>query len=292
MDIATQQQNSTDANQGKADSVGIGHDQKGSQSGARPQCRRKQKTGRTPVRVSRRELPCDEIRRLHRQGLAGTAIAKQLALKASSVNRVLRRMGLGQVRHNREVLPSGRIRCSICRRVKKASEFCSQGTRCRSCIYAEKARQSNRNLPSKIHIRCVWMRCRAKRCDIGFEITGTQLAEMYILQCGRCAYCGKRMVMKLGAGRSPRSASVERIIPQKQGGTYTIKNVVWVHFRCNCRRQALTGAQLKARFPEASKAIERLADARQLDLPFPKDSEINVTSEPQTQPAGVSEIGL
>jgi hypothetical protein len=146
-------------------------------------------------------------------------------------------------------------------------------------------------LARRINIRKVWIRNRAKRLHIGFELTGQQLAELYLIQCGRCAYCGKRMIMKLGAGRSPRSASVERIIPQKRGGTYTIKNIVWVHFRCNCRRQALTGEQLKVRFPEASKAIEQVAKARQLDLPFPKDSEINVTSDPQTQPAGALEIG-
>jgi hypothetical protein len=91
--------------------------------------------------------------------------------------------------------------------------------------------------------------------------------------------------MKLGTGRSERSASIERIIPDKLDGAYTIKNVVWVHFECNCRRQALTGKRLKVRFPEASKAIEQVAQERQLELPFPTDSEINVTNDPEPQPA-------
>jgi hypothetical protein len=41
----------------------------------------------------------------------------------------------------------------------------------------------------------------------------------------------------------------------------------------------------KVRFPEASKAIERVAQERQLVLPFPTDSEINVTNDPEPQPA-------
>ena len=41
----------------------------------------------------------------------------------------------------------------------------------------------------------------------------------------------------------------------------------------------------KVRFPEASKAIERVAQECQLVLPFPTDSEINVTNDPEPQPA-------
>jgi hypothetical protein len=89
------------------------------------------------------------------------------------------------------------------------------------------------------------------------------------------------MVLKLGIHRSKRSASIERIIPQTLGGTYTIKNVVWVHCGCNSRRWALAGERLKQRFPEASKAIEEVAIARQLELPFPLDSEITVTNDPE-----------
>ena len=41
----------------------------------------------------------------------------------------------------------------------------------------------------------------------------------------------------------------------------------------------------KVRFPEASKAVEQVAQERQLELPFPTDSEINVTNDPEPQPA-------
>jgi hypothetical protein len=60
--------------------------------------------------------------------------------------------------------------------------------------------------------------------------------------------------LKLGVGRSEHSASIERIIPHKQGGTYTLKNVVWVHFRCNCRRNALTGKEAEAKVPTSQQS--------------------------------------
>ena len=100
------------------------------------------------------------------------------------------------------------------------------------------------------------------------------------------------MVLKLGIHRSGSSASIERLIPQTLGGTYTLKNVVWVHFVCNARRCALTGERLKARFPEVSKAIEHVAQERQLELPFPTDSYIDVTKNPGPQPAGENQRGI
>jgi hypothetical protein len=241
------------------------------------------------VNPPRRKLPYEEIQRLHGQGLTGVAIAKQMGLKSNGVNKALSKMGLGTGRHNhkRDVLPDGKIRCSICQESKKASAFAGTASYCRSCAYSKMATQSNQDLAHSIHTRKGWIHNRANRLHIGFDLTGQQLADLYVVQCGRCAYCGKPMVLKLGAGRSERSASIERIIPQKQGGTYTLKNVVWVHFGCNCRRQALAGERLKRRFPEASKAIEQVAQERQLELPFPTDSEINVTNDPEPQPAAV-----
>ena len=147
------------------------------------------------------------------------------------------------------------------------------------------AMRSNQDLDHGIHIRNVWFRNRAKRLNIYYDLTDEQLTELYVVQDGRCAYCDKPMVMKLGAGRSERSASIERIIPETLGGTYTHENVVWVHFGCNAHRQALTGERLKVCFPEASITIEQVAQARQLKLPFPTDSEINVTNDPEPQPA-------
>jgi hypothetical protein len=97
-------------------------------------------------------------------------------------------------------------------------------------------------------------------------------------------YIMLRLVMKLGIRRSGCSASIERIIPDMLGGTYTIQNVLWVHIRCNSRRWALAGERLKEKFPEASRAIERVALERQLELPFPLDSEITVTNDPEPQP--------
>jgi hypothetical protein len=184
--------------------------------------------------------------------------------------------------HKREVLEDGKIRCSVCRKAKPAAQFHRAGSRCRPCEYGQMARRSNQDLNRAIHIRNAWIRNRAKRLHIGFEVTDKQLATLYAAQGGRCAYCEKPMVMKLGCGRSQHSASLERIIP---GSAYTLNVCLWVHFICNCRRQALTGKRLKARFPEASKAIERVAQARQLELPFPTDSHIEVINDPQPQPA-------
>lgn len=290
MGTATLRKCVRDTRHSKPDWTGIRDDQNATASGARPQrvrCHPKHTGAVKPQRRPRRKLPYEEIRRLHEQGLTGVAIAKQLGLKRRGVNNALRKMGLGTGRHKhkRDVLPDGKVRCSICHESKEASEFRDGYSYCRSCGYAQMARQSNNDLDKAIHIRKVWIRNRANRLHIGFDLTGQQLAELYVIQCGRCAYCGKPMVMKLGAGRSERSASIERIIPHKQGGTYTLKNVVWVHFGCNCRRQALAGERLKQRFPEASKAIEQVALERQLELPFPTDSEINVTNDPEPQPA-------
>lgn len=283
------QQNITDTAYSNTDLPGMSNDQHATTSGARPKrvgCHSKHATACKPTRGPKRKLPYEEIQSLHEQGLTGLAITKQLGLKSTSVYSALSKMGLGTGRHNhkRKVLSNGKIWCFMCGRRKKATDFRDRYSYCKSCSYAQTARRSNNDLTKASHFRNLKIRSRAKHFHIGFDLTGQQLAELYLIQCGQCAYCKKPMVMKLGVGRSERSASIERIIPHKQGGTYTLKNVVWVHFRCNCRRQALTGKRLKQKFPEASKAIEQVAQERQLKLPFPTDSEINVTNDPDPQP--------
>ena len=241
-----------------------------------------------PTKKGRRKLPYEEIRRLHEQGLTGTAIAKQLGLNSHSVSNTLRRKGLGtgRQRHEREILPDGKILCSVCNRRKEANEFPRSGSRCKTCEYGHMAMQSNQSLDNAIHIRNLWFHNRAKRLGIHYDLTDEQLTELYVLQDGRCAYCRDPMIMKLGIRRSGCSASIERILPDMLGGNYTIKNVLWVHVRCNSRRWALAGERLKERFPEASRAIERVALERQLELPFPLDSKITITNDSEPQPSG------
>ena len=62
------------------------------------------------------------------------------------------------------------------------------------------AMQSNQSLDHAIHIRNLWFHNRAKRLGIYYDLTDEQLTELYVLQDGRCAYCGEPMVMKLGIG--------------------------------------------------------------------------------------------
>jgi hypothetical protein len=287
MNAITLRESPADTNDRQVDATQIRGDQKAITCGARPKCHTKRSSASASPKASRRKLPYEEIRRLHGAGLTGVAIAKQLGLKRSSVSRALIQMGLGsgRPREKRDVLPGGKIRCTMCCKVKPADEFNRRGSRCISCLYALTAQRSNRDLNQAVRIRNLWIRSRAKRLHIEFDLTAKQLADLYFIQCGQCEYCSKPMVMKLGTGRSDRSASVERIIPHKQGGSYTIKNVVWVHFKCNCRRKDMVGKRLKTRFPEASKAIERVARERQLELPFPADSCIDVTNDVQPQPA-------
>ena len=253
------QEHMTETDYSKTDLTGISNDQHATTSGARPKrvgCHSKPAEACKPTRGRRRTLPYEEIRRLHGEGLTGLAIAKQLGLTSTGVHKALSKMGLGTGRHNqkRVVLPNGKICCSICHREKKASEFRNHYSYCKFCSYSEMARQSNNDPTKAIHIRSVWIRGRAKRLRIGFDLTGQQLAHLYVIQCGQCAYCKKPMVLKLGVGRSEHSASIERIIPHKQGGTYTLKNVVWVHFRCNCRRNALTGKEAEAKVPTSQQS--------------------------------------
>jgi hypothetical protein len=263
------------------------HDSKNAATpGTGPGCQQKHSATCKP-KGSKTKLPYQEIQRLHEQGLTGVEIAKQLGLSDNSVYRVLRKLGLGAAchKHKREVLADGKVLCYICEERKDVSEFNHGYAYCRPCGYAKMAMRSNENLNKAIHFRNVHFRSRAKRLNIYYELTDEQLVEHYVTQGGRCAYCHKPMVIKLGIGRSGNSASIERMIPDTLGGTYTGQNVLWVHFNCNARRWALTGERLKARYPEASRAIEQVALARQLELPFPLDSQITVTNDPEPQPA-------
>ena len=285
MDTATLPQSVRDTKDSKTAWAGMRDVQNPTAPGAkleRERCDLKLAAACKPHRGCRGKLPVEEIRRLRGQGQTGGAIAKRLRLKTSSVYGVLGRIGLGtgRQRHKRDVLPNGRIRCCVCHEIKDASKFCCRASRCRSCDYGQMAMRSNQDLDQAIHIRNVWFRNRAKRLGIYYDLTDEQLTELYVLQDGRCAYCRKPMVLRLGIRRSGWTASIERIIPDMLGGTYTAKNVVWVHSGCNSRRWALAGERLKVRFPEASKAIEQVALERQLELPFPLDSEIAVTNDP------------
>jgi hypothetical protein len=243
---------------------------------------------KTP-RARRRKLPYQEVERLHWQGMTGIAIAAQLGLKSGAVYSALRTMGLpsGPPKHEREVLPDGKMRCSIGHEIKEASKFADGYSSCKEHRYAQMAKESNQDLDKAIHFRNLRIRSRAKILGIYYDLTDDQLTELYISQGGRCAYCRKPMVMKLGVGRNDRSGSIERTIPHKLGGTYTIKNVLWVHFGCNRRRGEMTGKRLKESFPGASKAIEKVAHERHLELPFPTDSEINLADEAEPQLAAV-----
>jgi hypothetical protein len=240
---------------------------------------------KTP-RARRRKLPYQEVERLHWQGMTGIAIAAQLGLKSGAVYSALRTMGLpsGPPKHEREVLPDGKMRCSIGHEIKEASKFADGYSSCKEHRYAQMAKESNQDLDKAIHFRNVLIRNRANRLGIAHDLTDEQLTGLYVYQGGRCAYCCKPMVMKLGSGRKERSASIERIIPQKQHGTYTIKNVFWVHFGCNRSRMEMTGERLKVRFRGASKAIEKAAIERHLKLPFLLDSEISLANDLELQP--------
>ena len=239
------------------------------------------------INNKRRKVDCTRVRDMFLLGFTIANIEAAFGITRKAVLGAFRRIGLssGRLGHKREILSNGNICCSICGISKKAGGPCWHSSYCTSCGYAQKAMRSNHDLDQAIHMRNVCIRNRAKHEGIFYDLTDEQLVELYVTQGGRCAYCGKALGMKLGAGRNPSSASIERIIPQKCGGTYTLKNVLWVHFGCNARRWAHTGARLKVRFPEASKAIEQVAQARQLDLPFPTDSQINVTNDPEPQPA-------
>ncbi len=290
MNTTSLRQSEKDINRSNTDGAGTRDVQNATAPGARTGCHQKH-TATRKLKGSKRKLPYEEIQRLHDQGLTGVAIAKRLGLKTTSVNSALRRLGLGtgSQKHKREVLADGKILCSACNGTKKASEFPRTGSRCKACKYGHMAMQSNQSLDNAIHIRNLWFHNRAKRLGIYYDLTDDQLTELYVLQDGRCAYCREPMVMKLGIRRSGRTASIERIIPDVLGGTYTIQNVLWVHIRCNSRRWSLAGERLKQRFPEASKAIERVALERQLELPFPLDSEITVTNDSDPQAAQAEE---
>jgi hypothetical protein len=286
MSESTLRQSVKDTNHGKTDGTETRDMHNDNALSATQGCHKKH-TATCKPKGSKRKLPYEKIQRLHEQGLTGVAIAKQLGLKSGSVSVALRKLGLGTGlhRHEREVLPDGKIRCSVCSRSKKAIEFPRTGSRCKPCGYGHMAMQSNQSLDKAIHVRNLWFHNRAKRLGIYYDLTDEQLTELYVLQDGRCVYCGEPMVLKLGIRRSGCSASIERILPDMLGGTYTIRNVLWVHIRCNSRRWALAGEKLKQKFPEASRVIERVAVERQLELPFPLDSEITVTNDPEPQPS-------
>lgn len=53
-------------------------------------------------------------------------------------------------------------------------------------------------------------------------------AELFVLQQGICPYCGKQMTMD--------EATLDRVIPEKLGGTYSFDNLVATHLSCNQKK--------------------------------------------------------
>ena len=84
------------------------------------------------------------------------------------------------------------------------------------------------------------------------------------------------MVLEFGNGRSPRAASVERIVPGSKGGGYIAENCCWVCHECNQRRMDKSPERLRISFPKAAVAVQQLAKERQLDLPWPDEEPTEV----------------
>jgi len=136
-------------------------------------------------------------------------------------------------------------------RVRKDSEK-RQGV-CKSCVRAEQRANPNKYARNLAWIRDkwqgdeAWVRARkaamsdyrhARRAQE--TAPGREFVDRYLVferDNYACQLCGEHMNME-GPARSPRSPSIDHIIPLSRGGAHTYENTQAAHLVCNMSKGA------------------------------------------------------
>ena len=133
--------------------------------------------------------------------------------------------------------------CMVCFEIKPPVEFSNTKTnehrdgkdrRCRVCRSTESTAHRSMLVNSAERIiveRFLGARDRAKKKNLGFNLTKEYLKTLLELQNGKCALTGIELTFYLGKGRIPSNLSIDRI---KSDRGYVVGNV---HFVCSAVNQ-------------------------------------------------------
>lgn len=201
---------------------------------------------------------------LYSEGLTNRKIAKNIGVPHWFIGRKIRELDLtpnGRIRGKR--ITNGELsKCSVCgewwptfdfpkgRSSQKDGYYLTYCKRCRkNQIYSV----LNNNIASFLNDRWGKTKQRANKENIIFTITKDEFQKQYNLQGGKCFYTGEVMETKVGSGKSRKSLSVDKIIPQLG---YTNGNVVFCTNQVNTAKGDFTLEEIEKYMPGWYKKIQ------------------------------------
>ena len=157
---------------------------------------------------------------------------------------------------SKRVVVGDRCQCSKCRewfpvtsfqkiRAGKPDEYYL--TACNNCRKLQQ--YATMNADPKRYIRDKWTRTvtRARKLGVSMEITHEEFWLQFDSQQGMCFYSDQELVTRIGEGRSPNAASVDKIIPSVG---YVKGNVVFTTNQVNTIKSNMSLEQMELWTPE------------------------------------------
>lgn len=204
-----------------------------------------------------KNIDLEKIKELHSLGLTNRGIAERLGVHHYDIASRLKRLGLvtnGRRRGVREV--SGLdSKCSVCGQWYPTESF-PKGrsgrtdwyylTYCWNCRKVQSDASLNSSIEKFLTNKFRQTRQRCKGSNIRFDLTAEFLIQQFESQDGRCFYTDTILVTRSGEGRSPNSASLDKIVPELG---YTIGNVVWAANRINTMKFDATLSEMAEWMP-------------------------------------------
>lgn len=198
----------------------------------------------------------DKIMPLWEQKLSNRKIAKLLGITHNTVAQHLGKAGLKSHTYNQKIQYSenGAI-CTKCGIEKALDEF-QHGRKgqnyeyrfsyCKSCRVKQTRLNINNDLNKYLKDRFRYLRDRAYKTDIVFDLDVDYILMLYNYQKGLCVYTQNRLECRYGQGVTANSLSFDKIVPEKG---YVKGNVLLCSYRANLIKSDQTIEELELWMP-------------------------------------------
>jgi hypothetical protein len=204
------------------------------------------------------------IIKLNKSGKTNRQIAKELGCHRNTVKYWLKENNLKSPWANEpiDIIGDDLARCRKCKREKSILEF-QHGRKgqkyeykfsyCNDCRRKQVYLNLNSSIEKFLANSINRKRTECKKKGIEFNLTKKFLLDLYEKQDGLCFYTDRKMVWKVGEGKSPDALSIDRVVFDKG---YTIGNVVLCSNRINAIKRDVTLEEMKEWMPNWYKKIK------------------------------------
>lgn len=194
--------------------------------------------------------------RLHKQGLSSRKIALALQVSKPTVLSWLRKLNLSLNFPSSAIYQlkfiGKKVECRKCKAILPIKEFTQKRQRltyCKQCHKNQKEdyrKKLNQNIDWYFRDKYNHLKARAKKAGILFDITLAEYLHQFEKQNGKCFYTDDIMEWGTGKGKTPYTASLDKIIPEKG---YISGNIVFCTMKANLVKTNLTLQEIEMWLP-------------------------------------------